>query len=205
MPYRDTQAAWTALLASARPQGGYVTARQAAAAGFAANHLSYHVHAGHLERVGYGLYRLPEVPPSPHDRVIRLVLATRGRDDRPRGIVGHATALSLHELSDVMPAKVHLIVPPGWRQQAPAGCVFHVGRLAHSDSEDWEGFRVTTPLRTLIDVAREGRLSHEQIEAAVRDALRRGLVRRPALVRAARDEPSEAVRTRLLGAPARRT
>lgn len=204
MPYRDAQAAWIALLAAAQPQGGYVTAPQAAAAGFAASHLSYHVHAGNLARVGHGLYRLPEVPPSPHDRVIRLVLATRGRDDRPRGIVGHATALSLHELSDVLPAKVHLIVPPGWRQQAPAGCVFHTGRLGKADTEDWGGFRVTTPLRTLIDIAREGRLSHEQIEAAVRDALRRGLVRRPALERAVRDEPSDAVRARLLGAPARR-
>jgi len=204
MPYRDAQAAWTALLAAARPQGGYVTARQAAAARFTASHLSYHVHAGNLERIGHGLYRLPEVPPSPYDRIIRLVLATRGRDDRPRGIVGHATALSLHELSDVLPAKVHLVVPPGWRQQAPAGCVFHPGRLGKADTEDWEGFRVTTPLRTLIDVAREGRLSHEQIEAAVRDALRLGLVRRPALERAVRDEPSDAVRARLLGAPARR-
>ena len=132
------------------------------------------------------------------------MLGTRGRDDRPRGVVGHATALSLHELSDVLPAKVHLIVPPGWRQQAPAGCVFHRGRFVRGETEEWEGFRITTPLRTLIDVAREGRLSHEQIEAAVRDALGRGLVRRPALERAARDEPSEAVRARLLGAPARR-
>ena len=204
MPYRSAQAAWTALIAAAQPQGGYVTAAQAAAAGFAASHLSYHAHAGNLERVGHGLYRLPEVPPSAHDRVIRLVLATRGRDDQPRGVVGHATALSLHELSDVMPAKVHLIVPPGWRQRAPAGCVFHTGRLVRTDTEEWEGFRITTPLRTLIDVAREGRLSHEQIEAAVRDALRRGLVRRPALERAARDEPSDAVRARLLSATARR-
>ena len=53
MPYRDAQDVWTALLAAARPQGGYVTARQAAAAGFAASHLSYHLRAGNLERVGH--------------------------------------------------------------------------------------------------------------------------------------------------------
>jgi len=198
MTYRDAQAAWMALFEAARPQGGYVTARQAATAGFGASHLSYHATAGNLERVGHGLYRLAELPPSPHDRIVRLVLETRGRDDRPRAVVGHATALSLHELSDVMPAKVHLIVPPGWRKPAPPGAMLHRDQVTKAETEDWEGFAVTTPLRTLLDVAREGRLSHEQVRAAVADALQRGLVRRSMLERAARREASEATRELLL-------
>jgi len=200
MIYRDAQAAWTALFETARTQGGYVTARQADAAGFGASHLSYHVAAGNLERVGHGLYRLRELPPSPHDRIVRLVLDTRGRDDRPQAVVGHATALSLHELSDVMPVKVHLIVPPGWRKPAPPGAVLHRGQVTTAETEDWEGFAVTTPLRTLLDVAREGRLSHEQVGAAVTDALERGLVRRSVLERAAHHDSSKAARERLLAA-----
>jgi predicted transcriptional regulator of viral defense system len=200
MRYRDGRAAWKALFEVGRTQGGYVTAQQAAAAGFGASHLSYHAAAGNLERVGHGLYRVRELPPSPHDRIVRIVLGTRGRDDRPRSVVSHATALSLHELSDVMPAKVHLLVPPGWRKPAPSGAILHRGQLTRAETEDWEGFAVTTPLRTLLDVAREGRLSHEQLDAAVADALQRGLVRRSVLERAVRRESSQAARERLLAA-----
>ncbi len=197
MAYRDAQTAYRALLASASLQGGYVTAKQAAAAGFGYSHLTYHVQAGNLERVARGLYRLPEVTPSEHDQLIRLTLLTRRRDDVPPATVSHATALALHELSDVLPRKVHLTVPPGWRQRPPDGCVLHRMDLADDEQEEWEGFRVTTPLRTLMDVAAEPRFPQEQLDLAVDDALRQGLVTRSGMQRALRDARTEAARERL--------
>ena len=35
-------------------------------------------------------------------------LWSRNRQGEPQGVFSHATALSLHELSDVMPAKLHM-------------------------------------------------------------------------------------------------
>jgi predicted transcriptional regulator of viral defense system len=196
MAYRNAQTAYRRLLAAAQRQGGYVTARQALRAEFGYSHLAYHVAAGNLERAGHGLYRLPEVPRSAHDQLVRLVLWSRGRDDRPQAVVSHDTALALHELSDVLPQRVHLSVPPGFRKRAPRGCVLHVTRLAGSDIDIWEGLRVTTPLRTLIDLADEGRLGREQLDRAVEDALARGLVRRGQVQEALRAAGAPVTRAR---------
>jgi len=55
--------------------------------------------------------------------------------------------------------------------------VLHKGRLAPGDVEARPGLQVTTPLRTLLNVA-DSPLSQEHLNAAVREALERGLVRR---------------------------
>ena len=68
------------------------------------------------------------------------------------------------------------------------GCVLHKASLATAEVEERTGFRVTTPLRTLVDVA-TGAISHEQLEKAVAEALTRGLVRRTKLLTAARKDP----------------
>ena len=96
-------------------------------------------------------------------------------------MISHETALTVHDLSDVMPSAVHLTVAPGFRKPTPAGCVLYRANRAPTDSEQRIGFRVTTPLRTLVDAA-ESALSQEHLDRAARDALPRGLVRRPALV-----------------------
>ena len=59
----------------------------------------------------------------------------------------------------------------------PDGCVLHKGKLAPGDVEARDGYQVTAPLRTLLDVAGSP-LSQEHLDAAVREALERGLVRR---------------------------
>ena len=82
-----------------------------------------------------------------------------------------------------MPAKVHLSVPTGFRKVPPEGVVLHKSQLATGDSEPRHGFRVTTPLRTLLDVAASP-TSPEHLEEAVREALEQGLVRRGKLLEA---------------------
>jgi predicted transcriptional regulator of viral defense system len=186
---RSSRAASRKLFAFAVEQGGYFTAKQAREAGYDYPHLDYHVSRGNFVRVGHGLYRLPELPLAEHDDLIRLALWSRNRQDRPQAIVSHESALVLHELSDVLPTKTHLTVPPGFRKQAPPGCVLHKARLPLSDVAERQGFRATTPLRTLLDVAR-GDLTQEQLERAVADALGRGLVRRARLESAVRADPT---------------
>lgn len=204
MTYRDAQTAYRRLVAVAQRQGGYVTAKQARKAGFDYSHLAYHAGAGNLARAGHGLYRVPELPRSAQDQLVRLVLWSRGRDDRPQAVVSHDTALALHELSDAIPTRVHLSVPAGFRKRAPRGCVLHRAKLDVADAENWEGLRITTPLRTLIDLADEGRFGREQLGRAVEDALARGLVRRSQIAAALRVPDAPATRERLAEALAAR-
>jgi len=166
-----------ALFAVATAQGGYFTAKQARESGYGYSHLDYHVAAGNFERVGHGLYRLSAIPPGEHDELVRLTLWSRDQADEPQAVVSHESALVLHELSELLPGAFHLTVPPKFRKAAPRGCVLHRARLGPVDVEERPGFRVTTPLRTLLDVA-QGRTSQEQLAKSVADALSRGLVRR---------------------------
>lgn len=189
MNYRATLAARRALQSIAARQGGYVTASQADEAGYSGSHLTYHVSTGQIERVGHGLYRLPEIPPDEHDDLIRLSLWSRGRSGEPQAVVSHDTALLLHGLSDVLPAVVHLTVAPSFRKSAPSGCVLHVGRVEPSDRVTWTVFSVTTPARTLADVAGSASVTREQFALAVRQALERGLATRKNLEQRSTDDP----------------
>jgi hypothetical protein len=65
--------------------------------------------------------------------------------------------------------------------------VIHKGVLLPADMEERTGFRVTTPLRTLLEVS-VGATSEEQLEKAVMEALGRGLVRRKRIVEAAQGD-----------------
>lgn len=177
MPYRDAKAALRALTAVASSQGGYFTARQAEEVGYDAPHLSYHLSAGNFERADRGLYRIPTLPLSEHDDLVRLWLWSRGLDDQPRAVVSHQTALALHDLAELIPTTIHLTVPPGFRKQPPQGCVLHKGTFDHGATHAFDAFPVTTPLRTLLDLVDAGSLPTEQFNAAVAVAVQRGLIR----------------------------
>ena len=107
-------------------------------------------------------------------------LWSRNRQDQPQGVFSHATALTLHDLSDVMPAKLDMTVPSGFRRMAaiPGVLRLHHARLTDREVQTIEGVRVTTPLRTLIDVIAKGVIAPEHQVQAVDQALRRGLIMR---------------------------
>jgi predicted transcriptional regulator of viral defense system len=199
--YRSTSQARREISATASLQGGYFTAKQAAAAGYGKQHLDYHTQTGNFERVGRGLYRLPDLPASEHDDLIRWSFWSRGRDDRPQAAISHETALRIHDLGDVLPEKVHLTVRPGFRKTCPKGCILHRARLGESEVEHHQGFSVTTPLRTLLDVA-AGAVSRDQVEKALREAVRQGLIRRSQIVHAGTGHPGHAALVGLLDAAA---
>lgn len=190
MNYRNTQTARRDLHEVAAAQGGYFTAKQAEAVGYGKRHLDYHVKSDNIQRVGHGLYRLPTVTPSEHDDLIRLSLWSRNRDDEPQAVVSHETALGVHGLGELLPSRIHLTVPPSFRKAAPKTCVMHRHALAVDDAEQREGFRVTTPLRTLLDVAIESSVSREQLNRIVAQALNEGLIRKTKLLAALKGHPA---------------
>lgn len=185
-----------ALVVAAAEQGGYFTARQALGAGYAYPRQHYHVQTGDWERVARGIFHLREYPLPEREDLIVLSLLSHDRTGQPQAVFSHETALALHDLSDANPARIHLTVPTSFRRQLPDGVVIHRGVVFPDDWEERDGYRVTTPLRTLLDIAASP-ASWPYLESAVRDALRRGLVRRRQLLAA--DLPTD-VQARLIAA-----
>ena len=177
---RDPQENERRLYQIAAEQGGYFSAAQAREAGYAYSQQHFHVSRGNWLKIDRGLFRLRNFPSVEREDLIRWSLWSRNQKSVPRAVVSHDTALTVHSLSDVMPAQVHLTVPPRFRKQVPPGCVLHKAILAPEDIEPRAGYQVTTPLRTLVDVAASA-LSQEHLDRAVYDALEQGLVRRSAL------------------------
>ncbi len=162
-------------------QAGYFTARQAREAGYDYRLQHYHRERGNWIPIAHGLYRLRQYPNVEDEDLVRLSLWSRDRSGRPQAVVSHETALRLHELTDLMSDRVHLSIPKGFRKEPLKGVVLHKARLDNGDVEHRRGYRVTTPLRTILDIARSPRVSPEHLEAAVAEALERGLVRRKRL------------------------
>jgi len=175
----------------AERQAGYFTASQALAAGYSYASQSYHHKAGNWLRDGWGIYRLAHFPHVPGEDFVRLMLWSRDRAGVMHAVVSHVSALQAYELSDVLPHETHFIVPKRFRKQPPDGVVLHRVDLPKDDVREQDGYRITTPLRTLLDVA-VSPLSLEHLEAATSEALERGLVRRRALEEAVHGASDEA-------------
>lgn len=162
-------------------QAGYFTAKQALEAGYGYPLQHYHRERGHWLPVSHGLFRLRRYPERENEDLTRLCLWSRDREDEPQAVASHETALRLYGLSDLMPEKVHLSVPHGFRKRPPKGVILHKSELMEPDVEQWDGCKVTTPLRTILDVVRSREVSPEHLESAVQEAVTRGLVRRKRL------------------------
>ena len=157
------------LVEVASTQAGYFSASQALEAGYSYPAQHYHALNENWLRVGRGIFRIPEWPSSPHEDLVRWTLWSG-----QKGVVSHESALAVHELGDVNPASVHLSVPPGFRAKAE-GVVLHRAVVEPAERQEHSGFWVTTPLRSLIDIA-SGSLDLDQVVTAVVEAQRRGLV-----------------------------
>jgi predicted transcriptional regulator of viral defense system len=169
-----------ALTALAATQGGFFTAKQAALIGYTAPKRNYHVHAGNWVRERRGIFRIASQPLPARPDLILWWLWSRNRLDQPQGTFSHQTALSLHELTDAMPARIHMTVQTGFRRGAaiPKALILHVADLVPSEVEQLDGVPVTKPLRTLIDVAISGDVPIDDLQAAFSGAARSGKITR---------------------------
>ena len=158
----------------AEAQAGYFSAGQALAAGMDRSTLSHHARpGGRYERTRQGLYRLRHFPTSSHEHVVAAWLPLR----EAGAVVSHESALELHELSDVIPAAVHLVLPRSQRgQRARSGVRLHTLERPPAPSEirAVHGVPTTVPERSIVDSLQAGS-QPEQVTMAVRQALERGL------------------------------
>jgi predicted transcriptional regulator of viral defense system len=195
----------------AESQGGYFTAKQAAALGYASNKRSYHVRAHNWIREHRGIYRLALFPEPERPDLILWWLWSRDRSDQPTGVFSHQTALSLHDLTDTNPAKLDLTVPKHFRRGVPIPKVLrlHYGDVAGEDRELVHGVPVTNALRAILDVWTESSLPKPVLREAFHEAMKRGNITKTQVATSQQDaERASAlteIRKRTKGSPKENT
>ncbi len=152
---------------------GYLTVEQAWDAAVSPKTLNAMARRGTLEHVSTGVYRVAAIAPSPLSEYMEASLWPRG----VQGVISHDSALVIHQLSDVNPAKIHITVPRGYRIARPVPPVYvvHSADLQGGDIEQVNGIPVTTPARTIVDCCR-AHLGPALIRQAIDDGVRRGLL-----------------------------
>lgn len=159
-------------------QQGYFTALQAKKAGYSDSRFAYHVRKGNWVKEGRGIYRLANYPLGDRPDLVYWSLWSANRQGKVQGVFSHQTALSIHELSDVMPSNYHMTVPKGFRRyhSYPDNLILHFDSLSQGEIWEFEGYFVTSPQRTIKDVLIEEGFSEELATQAVIDGLSRGIV-----------------------------
>src|SRR5437867_3096165 len=164
----------------AEAQQGFFTTKQAKAAGVAEDTHPYHVQVGNWIREHRGIYRLALFPIAEHPDLVKWALWSRNRNEVTEGVYSQQTALSLYELSDLNPAKLHMTVPMHFRRNSeiPAILALHYADLASDDVETAQGFKYTRPLRSILDLIEADSVERTFLRQALRQALHRGLITR---------------------------
>lgn len=192
-PYKE---AARRLHETAQSQQGFFTTKQAIRAGFSEKTHSYHVNAGNWIREHRGIYRLADFPTPERPDLMLWYLWSQDRQEIPEGTYSYDTALSLHELSDIMPSKLHMTVPKEFRRNSriPEILVLHRANLDPSEVQEVHGVRVTRALRTIMDLLRSGHVDRSQLKLAVDEAIRRGLIARREIDRMPHDKLQRSLR-----------
>ena len=179
----------------ADPQQGFFTTKQAKAAGFAENTHPYHVQVGNWMREHCGIYRLALYPATDRPDLVLWALWSRNRNEEIEGVYSHHTVLSFYNLSDLNPAKLHMTVPKDFRRNSeiPGILVLHYADLPESDVQTAQGFKLTRPLRAILDLIEAGTVERNFIRQAIRQAVDRGLIIRQQIRNAQMSGPARKI------------
>ena len=169
-------------------QGGYFTTKQAEAAGFSQKNHGYHVRTGNWLRERRGIYCLARFPATERPDLMLWWLWSRNRSDKPQGVYSHETALSLYDLSDISPARLHMTVPRSFQRRRTLFKlpVLRRASIHKDDIETRFGVKVTRPLKTIVDLLTTRTVQMDHMQQAVKEAFQRGLITRTELARAKR-------------------
>ena len=154
-------------------QYGYVTASQAMEAGVTKAALGMLKKRGRVDRVSYGVYRIPQVPVTERDRFMLAILWTGAKE----AVLSHETALDAYGICDVNPGKVHVTVARGRRisRAGGEGYELHFENIPASDLAWWEGIPITTLRKAIGQCIGYGTPTY-LIEQAIENGQARGLI-----------------------------
>jgi very-short-patch-repair endonuclease len=124
-------------------QHGVVSQAQLVAAGFDRDAIQYRRRVGRLHLLHRGVYAVGHRPPSPLATAIAAVLACG-----PDAVLSHRSAAALWRILPRWPTTPEVTTPG--KHRLPG---IHVHRTRNTEATTNYGIRVTTPLRTLVDLA----------------------------------------------------
>jgi predicted transcriptional regulator of viral defense system len=154
----------------AKYQKGYIATYQLDVSG---QLLRHHEQANRLERVMRGIYRLTHFPAEEDEQLVVAYLWSK-----EQGTISHESALSVHDLSDALPTKIHLTLPEDQRRvrrKTPEWLELHFADIPDDDKDWYDVVPVTRPDRTLVDVAID-RIELDLLRQAVEEAKERRMV-----------------------------
>lgn len=154
-------------------QYGYVSTAQALDAGVTQASLSMLVKRKRLERVCYGVYRVPQIPSSHFNRFMLAVLWT----GVPEAVLSHETALDMYEVCDVNPTIIHLTVAEHRRikRSHGEGYQLHYQNLLSSQIGWREGIPAVTLLCAIEQCIASGVPSY-LLKQAIDQGAKRGML-----------------------------
>jgi very-short-patch-repair endonuclease len=168
MPMKHRPGVERAIEQLATTQFGSFTREQALELGATRRMIGRRVEDGAWPHVLPGVHRLSAVAGSTRQLAMAATLWSA-----PDGVVSHETAAVLWGFEGITTRAVHLTVPKGRSLRSSKVKVHHTRDLLPADV-GWCGpIRVTSALRTAIDLA--GVIVPEKLEVAIESALRRGL------------------------------
>ena len=140
----------------ARRQRGYVTRGQLLKLGLGAQAVKHRVRSGRLIPVYTGVYAVGHRPALPQDRGKGALLACG-----PKAVLSHGSAATLYGIYRRWDTPFEVTVPTARHRK---GIRIHRARLTRDDIRIELGLRVTSPARTLLDMA--PRLTDKQLRRA---------------------------------------
>ena len=137
---------WTSLLELAISQDGLFHAQDARDAGISDQLLHAHKQVERVE--GFrGVHRFRHLPVGRWHLYVAAFVWSRGD-----GVISHGSALDVWELSDWMPQRAEMTLPLSWKQRVISKRVLaFFDDLPERDVQWYDGFRVTTPRRSVDD------------------------------------------------------
>lgn len=161
-------------------QQGFFTIGQAHDCGYYDTNVQRYIRSGEWIKVRRGIYRLARYPMPDRPDLVEWSLWSRNKRGEIQGVWSHETALDFYDVCDIMPSKLHMTVPKHFRRSTalPPALKLYYANLAESDWIEHQGYRVTTLVRTLIDLAASRQVSDDLLEQAVQEGRRQGLLTR---------------------------
>lgn len=154
------------IAATASRQFGLITRLQLTRLGLSAQAIDYRIGAGLFEVFHPAVYRVPGAPSSWGQSLLAALLATG-----EGSAISHIAAAAEWELEAIEADRPHILVPHERRLFLRGVSIHRTRVIGAGDIRRRRGIRLTSPARTLLDIA--GMVAADVLEGAVDDALRR--------------------------------
>jgi very-short-patch-repair endonuclease len=154
---------WSLIVRLAERQHGAITRAQLVELGLSDFGIRRRVNDGRLHRVHQGVYAVGRPTLTTQGRFLAAVVSCG-----PDAALSHFAAAALTKLMPERGARIDVTVPRGGQRRRRGALIIHRAALPDGDVTVKEGIRVTTPSRTIVDLADV--LSQRQLERVIDEA-----------------------------------